>query len=179
MREAVLKEAIGRAEAARAAHEQARADADAAAKAEATAVDNAELLSSQVKRLEKRLEKQSGDVRQLEDRCLALQRRLETLAAAGTEANATDVGYWVERGKRDVFAHAALSHGAVKRLEKAAKTAARKAGEAGHAMQSRASRLDVADGVGADATDMVAIGDAGARKPKGVPGTLVLPQLAR
>ena len=183
MREAVLKEAIGRAEAARAAQEEARADADAAAKAEAAAVDNVELLSSQVRRLEKRLEKQSGDVRQLEDRCLALQRRLEALAAAGTEANSTDVGYWVERGKRDVFAHAALSHGAVKRLEKAAKTAARKAGEAGHAMQSRASRLDPTDGegadLGADAAAMVASGDAGARKPKGVPGGLVLPQLAR
>jgi hypothetical protein len=183
MREAVLKEAIGRAEAARAAQEEARADADAAAKAEAAAVDNVELLSSHVRRLEKRLEKQSGDVRQLEDRCLALQRRLEALAAAGTEANSTDVGYWVERGKRDVFAHAALSHGAVKRLEKAAKTAARKAGEAGHAMQSRASRLDPTDGegadLGADAAAMVASGDAGARKPKGVPGGLVLPQLAR
>jgi hypothetical protein len=183
MREAVLKEAIGRAEAARAAQEEARADADAAAKAEAAAVDNVELLSSHVRRLEKRLEKQSGDVRQLEDRCLALQRRLEALAAAGTEANSTDVGYWVERGKRDVFAHAALSHGAVKRLEKAAKTAARKAGEAGHAMQSRASRLDPTDGegadLGADAAAMVASGDAGASKPKGVPGGLVLPQLAR
>ena len=127
VREGLLKQAIGRAEQARAAQEDAEAQAEAAADAEQAAQEHAELLTSQMKRLERRLEKEGAETRHLEDKCQALARRLEALAAAGTESHANDMGYWVERSKRDTFAHSAFTVGTTKRLTKAAKTARIKA----------------------------------------------------
>ena len=61
-------------------------------------------LPSQVRRLEKQLAKTRKELSVGEDRCSALARRLAALAVSGTESHATDVGYWVERSKRDDFA---------------------------------------------------------------------------
>ena len=59
-----------------------------------------ELAESRVRRLEKQLGAAQEQRERQDSRIVALTRRLEALAQAGTESHQSDCAYWVERGKR-------------------------------------------------------------------------------
>ena len=61
-------------------------------------------IAAQVSRLERQLAQLRKDKELSDGRLLAAQRRLETLAVAGTESHLNDIGYWSERSKRSEFA---------------------------------------------------------------------------
>jgi len=99
-RERNLREAVGRLKAQ--LHEQSeRLELAVADDAELEASQHElELAESRVRRLEKQLGAAHEQQQRQDSRVVALTRRLEALAHAGTESHQSDCSYWVERGKR-------------------------------------------------------------------------------
>jgi hypothetical protein len=134
VREAVLKEAVSRAERYRGEVEELHLQAEEAAGDEEAARSGEELALGQVARLEKKLEAATKELCRRDDQLHAMARRLEALAHTSTESHMHDMGYWSERSKRADFATAAYTVGSSKRAaQKVAASAVRRIGEIGAA----------------------------------------------
>ena len=144
MREALLKEAVARAEAAQKEADELREQMEKAASDEEIARDGEEMAMHQLKRLEKQLEAARKELQRKDDSIQAMARRLEVLAGTHTESHMHDMGYWSERSKRTDFATAAFTVGSSK---KAALKATKE-------MTKRANALGPATGGGAAAAGL-------------------------
>jgi len=139
MREALLKEAVQRAEAARTELGELQAQMDEAAGDEERARDGEELAMNHVSRLEKQLEAIKKEISRKDDQLQAMARRLEVLAQANTESHKHDMGYWGERARRSEFATAAFTVGSSKR---AAQKVAQAAMVRARALDGAPTRMD-------------------------------------
>lgn len=167
MREALLKEAVQRAEAARTELGELQAQMDEAAGDEERARDGEELAMNHVSRLEKQLEAIKKEISRKDDQLQAMARRLEVLAQANTESHKHDMGCaphdldpptcglppdipllthrflacadWGERARRSEFATAAFTVGSSKR---AAQKVAQAAMVRARALDGAPTRMD-------------------------------------